>query len=187
MLVDLYAVSIEAGFLETLQLFVIAGAFVTYGYFASMVSTKTAYYVTLKTVAQMVALVCVVLIGRETSWGSAYGISGGASDICELVMAMILIPLAIYICVLWVKHEHRKREAIVHIFDSKTIAHSLVIALFFVLSAMFDNGIIPSQSSFYEESNELLAYLAFFSYGCYFCKTHLERSVTKASMPQSLL
>ena len=119
----------------------------------------------------MGVLVAITLLGRETSWGSAYGLNDPMSDMFERVMAVLLLALTAFISYKWFKNENNKLESIRYLFDKNMIKCFYAIAVFFVLSALFDKKIIVTALSLFEEELcELLAYSLFFVSGYLFNK-----------------
>lgn len=168
---ELNAMSLEQGLLETLQLYVIAGACVMYFYCARMVSSEGVFHHSLRSFATICALSAIVLFGRETSWGSAYEMSHFMSDIIEFIMGVTLVVYALYTSFQWYKNENNVIGAIRYVADIKMISIFSSIALCFVVSALFDKAVIVTPFSvFIEEICELAAYMLFFVSGYIFYK-----------------
>ena len=164
--------SLEQGFIETLQLCVIACAFLMWGAAQKRVQPSQLFSDSLIATAKVSMLVAILLLGRETSWGSAYGLHDDSSDVLEFLGGVALIFGAVYVVQKWLREEDEKHKSFKALLQLPFVKYGVALIVFMVVSKLHDNQTLTSEHSlFIEEMSELIAYMLFFASGYSFYKT----------------
>ncbi len=116
--------------------------------------------------AGCVFMTCIAIacIGRESSWGSAYGISETLSDRIELVAAVTLSAVGVALFIVMFKQVKNIVSLLQYAVVKDTIAYLAISFICLLLGDIFDHKLVSIYASpLIEESCEVIAYL-------YYCR-----------------
>ncbi len=151
----------EFGVLELLQL-VILGLALLVGALALMRLYTTNYTRLNLIMGWVLLLITVAIIGRETSWGSAYGMPDSLSDMIELIGIIIITLIVVSLGVSWLLREKDKRGFIIQALRLPIIPIFLTATGFVLIGDFFEKEHFNfSYNQFLEEGYECLGYAAF--------------------------
>lgn len=156
-----YVNTSEFGALELLQL-AILGVSILVGIITLMRLHTTEYNRLNLTMGWLLLLLTVAIFGRETSWGSAYGIADSLSDSMELVGIIIITLIVLSLAMGWLLREQDKRRFIMQALRLPVVPIFLTALGFVLIGDFFEKEHFNfSYNQFLEEGYECLGYATF--------------------------
>ena len=106
------------------------------------------------------AIACWLVLGRESSWGSEYGMADSLSDVCEVV-GYVIAGLALVACtVYWFRSVPNQHETAKRLLTSTAMLLLFLALVYAGVGAFFDQQVIEiDRHRVLEEAAEFWAYL----------------------------
>jgi hypothetical protein len=149
----------ENGFIENVQVAVLAVAFVLW-----LVSLKDA--VPFKEdgfhplFAAFFALLAYIVMGRELTWLEVVGLPEAQADLLELCSVVIALVLLLSFALIWLLKVTNRSRILKHFLLSETFKLALISLFFVLLGDAFEKNLFHVNThQFFEEMAELTGYL----------------------------